>query len=139
MNDAPTMQQTVTPDTICAGFGERLVAALIDGVILLIPNVIFYQLVGGLPGNLIAIIIDAAYAIYFWTESGSTPGKSVMGLRVVKADGGDLLDVSGAITRYVGQIISAVALLLGYLWVIWDPKHEAWHDKIAKTKVIKYK
>ena len=61
----------------------------------------------------------------------------MMNLKVVKAEGGRLLTPGEAVLRYIGQIISGIAILLGYLWVIWDPKHEAWHDKIAGTKVIK--
>jgi len=39
--------------------------------------------------------------------------------------------------RWIGTFVSGIALGLGYLWIIWDPKHEAWQDKIATTKVIK--
>lgn len=85
------------------------------------------------------LVLAAAYYTTSWTLTGSTPGKSVMGLKVVRADGGGLLDVSGAIIRYVGYFISFIAVLLGFLWIIWDPKHDGWHDKIAGTKVIKYK
>jgi len=62
-----------------------------------------------------------------------------MGLKVVSADGGGIISPGTAVLRYVGTFISGIALLLGYLWVIWDPKHEAWHDKMAATKVIKFK
>jgi uncharacterized RDD family membrane protein YckC len=60
-----------------------------------------------------------------------------MKLMVVKADGRAILTPGEAVVRYIGQIISAIPIGLGYFWVLWDPKHEAWHDKIAGTKVIK--
>ena len=60
-----------------------------------------------------------------------------MGLKVVSAENGGLLEPSAALLRYVGYFVSGIPLGLGYLWVLWDPKHDAWHDKIAKTKVIK--
>jgi uncharacterized RDD family membrane protein YckC len=60
-----------------------------------------------------------------------------MGLKVVSAETGDLLDMGGAALRYVGYMVSAIPLYLGFFWILWDPKHDAWHDKIAKTKVIK--
>jgi uncharacterized RDD family membrane protein YckC len=129
----------VTRETVCAGFVDRFIAVLIDTIILLIPNLVFIYVVEGLAGNALSIVLNAVYTIYFWTSSGSTPGKSVMGLKVVSADGGALIPPVTAVLRYVGSWISAIVLLLGYLWVIWDPKHEAWHDKIAATKVIKYK
>lgn len=131
------MQATVTRETVCAGFGVRFVAVLIDALILLIPNLIFSIVIGDILGNALSFLLGAAYAVYFWSSSGQTPGKQVMKLKVVKADGGAILTPGEAIVRYIGQIISAIPLALGYLWVLWDPKHEAWHDKIAGTKVIK--
>ena len=131
------MQATVTRETVGAGFGVRFVAVLIDALILLIPNLIFSLVIGDILGNLLSFLLGAAYAVYFWSTSGQTPGKQVMKLKVVKADGGAILTPGEAIVRYIGQIISAIPLALGYLWVLWDPKHEAWHDKIAGTKVIK--
>ena len=131
------MQATVTRETVCAGFGVRFVAVLIDALILLIPNLIFSIVIGDILGNALSFLLGAAYAVYFWSTSGQTPGKQVMKLKVVKADGGAILTPGEAIVRYIGQIISAIPLALGYLWVLWDPKHEGWHDKIAGTKVIK--
>ena len=131
------MQATVTRDTICAGFVDRLIAVIIDTLILLIPNIIFFAAIGGVAGNVLSFILGAAYAIYFWSSTGQTPGKKVMKLQVVKADGGAILSPGEAVVRYIGTVISAIPIGLGYFWVIWDPKHEAWHDKIAGTKVIK--
>jgi uncharacterized RDD family membrane protein YckC len=131
------MQSTVNRDTICAGFVDRAIAVIIDAVILLIPNLIFSFAIGGAIGSLLSFLLGAGYVIYFWTSTGQTPGKKMMKLKVVKADGGTILTPGEAIVRYLCQFISAIALALGYLWVIWDPKHEAWHDKLAGTKVIK--
>lgn len=131
------MQETVTRETVCAGFGDRFIAFLIDAVILLIPNLILYLVIGGVAGNVLSFVVGIAYSVYFWTSTGQTPGKKMMSLKVVKADGGAILTPGEAVVRYIGQIISGIVVLLGYLWVIWDPKHEAWHDKIAGTKVIK--
>ncbi len=134
------MQATaaISRDTVSAGFGERFVAVLIDALILLIPNAIVFAVLDGGPlANLIQFVIGAGYAVYFWSSSGQTPGKSIMKLKVVHADGGNVLTPGQAILRYIGTIISAIPLLLGYLWAIWDPKHDTWHDKIASTKVIK--
>jgi uncharacterized RDD family membrane protein YckC len=120
-----------------AGFGVRFVASLIDGIILIIPQLIIRLLLGAALGGLLGLVIGVAYAVYFWTSSGATPGKMAMGLRVVSAEAGGLIDVGTAFLRYIGYIISAIPLALGYLWVIWDPEKQAWHDKIAKTQVIR--
>ena len=130
-------QPSVSAETVSADFFVRLVAALIDGVILIIPQLIIRLLLGPALGALFGLVIGVGYSYYFWTTSGQTPGKMVMSLKVVSAENGALLEPSAALLRYVGYIVSSIPIGLGYLWVLWDPKHDAWHDKIAKTKVIK--
>jgi uncharacterized RDD family membrane protein YckC len=130
-------QASVTPETVCAGVLVRFVANFIDGLILIIPNLILRLVLPGALGLVSASVLGAVYTVYFWTNGGSTPGKKAMGLQVVLADGGGVLDVATALVRYVGYFISALPFFLGFLWAIWDPRHETWHDKIAKTKVIK--
>ncbi len=130
-------QPAVSADTVSADFFVRLVAALIDGVILIIPQLIIRMLLGQAVGTLAGLVIGVGYSYYFWTTSGQTPGKMAMSLKVVSAETGGLLEPSAALLRYVGYLVSSIPIGLGYLWVLWDPKHDAWHDKIAKTKVIK--
>ena len=120
-----------------AGFLERFVAYLIDAVILAIPAVIIYLLMPPIIENIATAVVGGAYAVYFWTSSGQTPGKMVMGLKVVGAESGQLVDAGTGILRYVGYFISSLVFGLGFLWIIWDEKKEGWHDKIAKTRVIK--
>jgi uncharacterized RDD family membrane protein YckC len=33
--------------------------------------------------------------------------------------------------------VSQLALLLGYLWMLWDPNKQTWHDKVAQSVVVK--
>jgi uncharacterized RDD family membrane protein YckC len=134
---AQMANEGVSPDTVSADFGTRLVAWIIDALIVGVPTVILAAILPMALIYLVALVGGIAYQVYFWTTTGQTPGKMVMGLKVVSAETGELLDAGGAALRYVGYIVSAIPLYLGFLWVIWDPKHEAWHDKIAKTKVIK--
>jgi uncharacterized RDD family membrane protein YckC len=127
----------VSSETVSADFGTRLVAWLIDGVIIGVPAFILMMLLPVMLIYPLVIAASVAYQIYFWTTTGQTYGKKVMGLKVVSAETGELLTYSEGAIRYVGYLVSGVALYIGYLWVIWDPQHDAWHDKIAKTKVIK--
>ena len=127
----------VSPETVSADFAMRLVAWLIDVVIVAVPTFILSMILPMPLVYLVAIAGGAAYQVYFWTTTGQTPGKMAMSLKVVNAETGELLDTGGAVIRYVGYVVSGIPIYLGFLWVIWDPKHEGWHDKIAKTKVIK--
>ncbi len=132
-----SVQPAMSSDAIGADFWTRLVAYIIDAVILIIPNIIIRLVLGQLIAIPFGLVIGIGYVVYFWTTSGQTPGKMVMGLKVVSAETGQLLDPGTAVLRYVGYFVSGIAFGLGFLWIIWDPMHEGWHDKIAKTKVIK--
>ncbi len=130
------MQDQVQQPAMSVGFGERLVAYLIDAVILIVIDVVLIVALGPVAGRLLGFVLNVAYFVGFWTAGGQTPGKMAMGLHVVKQDGSPI-DGSTAALRYVGYILSGIALGLGFLWIIWDPQHEGWHDKIAKTRVVK--
>ena len=131
------MMLPASADTVSADFGTRLVAWLIDWVIIVVPAVILMLILPVVLAYLLVLVASVGYQIYFWTTTGQTIGKKAMGIKVVSAETGALLTYSEAALRYVGYIVSGIPLYLGYLWIIWDPQHDGWHDKIAKTKVIK--
>lgn len=82
----------------------------------------------------IALVIFA-YHVFFLVLAGQTPGKALLGLRVVSLDGRKL-GYGKAILRLLGYFVSGVPLYIGFLWIIFDDRRQAWHDKIAGTCVI---
>jgi uncharacterized RDD family membrane protein YckC len=142
MATAPQSFPTPSPAAVKAGFWIRVVAYLIDGIILLIvESIINLALRGNSSAQFgINLLIGAVYFVYFWSGSspfpGQTIGMKVLNLRVVRADGSSLDFVQGLI-RYVGIIISSIPLGLGLAWVGWDPNKQGWHDKMAGTYVVK--
>jgi uncharacterized RDD family membrane protein YckC len=76
-----------------------------------------------------------AYCVLFWVLIGQTPGKMLMGVRVVRLDA-QPLTVGTALVRYLCLWLSALPLGLGFLWVLADDRRQAWHDKVASTCVI---
>jgi uncharacterized RDD family membrane protein YckC len=137
---------------IVIGFGRRLAATIIDGIILFVATFLLTLAVGligvfanlyttkaPIPVNaLIAIfglILSFLYYVVAWSKSGQTIAKSVLGIKVVGADG-QSLSFGKAFLRYVGYIISAVLLSLGFLWIAFDKKRQGWHDKIASSYAI---
>ena len=82
------------------------------------------------------MLVAVIYTIGFWMLVGATPGKLLMNLEVVRTDGGEIGIVTGVV-RYIGYTISSIPVGLGFLWIIWDGKKQALHDKIASTVVIK--
>jgi len=82
---------------------------------------------------IISVII--AYHVFFTVFAGQTPGKALLGLRVVTVQG-TRLGYLRALLRLVSYIPSGLPLYLGFLWVILDDHRQGWHDKIAGTYVI---
>jgi len=122
-----------------AGFGRRLIAVILDAIILSIPAVCFAFASssgksGGSGSNVLFTIIYEALLIALW--NGQTIGKLAMGIRVVTADGTPV-PVGRAFARAGMKLVSLAALGLGYLWMLWDPHKQTWHDKVAKTYVVK--
>ncbi len=118
------------------GFLIRVGAAIIDGILLGVVGSILNQIFGTGTGGGLSTLASLAYVLYFWTTTGQTIGHKVIGYKVVKEDSGPL-DLTTAIIRYVGEVISIICLGLGFLWVIWDPQKQGWHDKLAKTYVVR--
>ena len=83
----------------------------------------------------ILFLMVLVYFVFFWTLVGYTPGKALLGLRIVRQDGRPL-SVGRALVRYLGYWVSAIPLFLGFIWILFDRQHEGWHDKIADTHVI---
>jgi uncharacterized RDD family membrane protein YckC len=139
-----------TQEKSYAGFWIRLGASFIDGVILIaITWPILYFTYGDsylsedspmIMGNvdiLVSWVLPIMATILFWLYRAGTPGKLILKLAVVDAETGNNLSISQSVIRYLGYIVSALPLCLGYLWVAWDGKKQAWHDKMAGSVVIK--
>lgn len=75
------------------------------------------------------------YFIFFWTTIGQTPGKYILGLRVVSHDG-KRLKLFQAVVRYLGYYLSGLLVGLGFLWILIDDQRRGWHDRLAGTCVI---
>lgn len=92
-------------------------------------------LTGPLVTGLVSIAFIVGYHVFFWVFAGQTPGKALLGLRLVTSSGNRLTPMR-AILRFGSYIISALPLYLGFLWVLIDDRRQALHDKIAGTVVI---
>ncbi len=119
-----------------ASFWRRFAAAFIDGLIIgVLPNVVV-NTGNGTMANPLSFIIGIAYFVWMNGMYGATVGKMVMKIKIVKENGSKITYADAAL-RYFASILSAIALLIGYLWMLWDPKKQTWHDKIAHTVVVK--
>jgi uncharacterized RDD family membrane protein YckC len=119
-----------------ASFGERLLAWIIDLVIIgVVQGILFGVLKTA--GTGLGGLVGLAYIIYLeGSPSGQTVGKKVMNIRIVDAENGGPIGYGRAILRYIGKIVSGIPCGLGYFWMLWDPNKQTWHDKIANTVVV---
>ena len=87
-------------------------------------------------GLLIPFLMITGYFIGFWRWRGRTPGKLALGITIVRFNG-DALSWGGAIMRFLGYIISAGLVLIGFIWIAFDSRRQGLHDKLAETYVIR--
>ncbi len=134
-----------------AGFLVRLVAKIIDGLILFVlltPVYLISFLTTGDPAPenppILSIIYIVAwlavliiYDIFFIKKYNATPGKMVMGIKVVKVDKSNIYWGDAILRWFVYKLgTNIIVLFLGSLWIIWDKKKQGWHDKAARTIVV---
>lgn len=132
-----------------AGPGSRLLARIIDGLVLLIPVLIVAGVLGqGFIGGLATFLISAAYEVYLLGTRGATVGKSVMSVKVVNEDYSDI-NMETAARRFainvvsvipgIGQLINLLVFLASVVMIFTDSQRQVVWDKIAKTLVISTK
>lgn len=118
-----------------ANFGQRLLAVIIDGIIVAVVSSLVGAILGDV-GQLVGFLAGLGYYIYFeGSPSGQTVGKRAMGIRVVTEEGGPL-GYGLATGRYFARILSGIPCLLGYFWMLWDDKKQTWHDKLVHSNVV---
>ncbi len=137
-----------------AGFWIRVWAALIDTVLILFVTL---PLLGALYGwdyafessvdggtfrpteFAITWLLPAIAVLVFWRYRSATPGKMVIGAKIVDATTGQAPTTWQLIGRYLGYYVSTIPLCLGLIWVGFDRRKQGWHDKLANTVVIRSK
>ncbi|MEO0374148.1 MAG: RDD family protein [Cyanobacteria bacterium P01_A01_bin.17] len=127
--------------------GPRIIAGLIDLVIILLMSVIITLLSGlatsaGMqvsPPTFIGLGLFFFYPIGFEGILGATIGKMIMGQKIVKTNGFPI-DLPTAIVRNILRPIDAIPFFLPYLTglilIQSSPKQQRLGDRIAKTVVV---
>jgi len=140
-----------------AGFLGRLLAYILDGILIGIIGLVGGLVIGGLvylmSGSdsdfvivliialscmlfLFILLIQFVYFGYFWSKSGQTIGMKLLNMKVVRQDGEQLTFLRAGLRGSVGYWISSLVFNLGFLWAAFDEEKETWHDKIFETWVV---
>jgi uncharacterized RDD family membrane protein YckC len=133
-----------------AGIGARMVAGLLDSIILAVPIALVFGWgstpgTGGFTLTVDYTMADAVETLVAWLyfaclQSGSwqgTIGMHVMGLRVVRDDDHQPISFGRATGRNFAAYLSAFILLIGYFMILFTKKRQALHDIISGTVVVK--
>jgi uncharacterized RDD family membrane protein YckC len=121
----------------------RIVGGLIDLIILaIIAGIIgrIFQDTQGIISTIIGLVIVVGYFTYFLSQRGQSIGMMVFGYKVRDISTGQNPDVAKSALRgfmWWLEIVLTVCIvgIVGWAWQIWDPQHQAIHDKVAGTIV----
>jgi len=132
-----------------AGFVTRLCALVADALILWLVlygaasllSLLGHALRRFAPpislGHLVVIgapAVAGLYNVVFWWLRGQTPGKWLLGIKVV-ALGGGKVGLGASLVRFAGYLLSALPFYLGFLWIL-GRERRGFHDRLAGTEVV---
>jgi uncharacterized RDD family membrane protein YckC len=135
----------------------RIGARLLDGLIL---GVVSSAIVVGLGGTdridkggswglaIVSLLLAVAYEVGFVGAVGATPGKMILGLRIVsQEDGTTPPGWDKAFLRYtpdlvilvpvIGGVTSLALVVLSLVWLNTDDYRRTVYDRVATTYVVK--
>ena len=132
-----------------AGFGLRYGAWMFDFLITLIAIMTFTFVVTAVSrrsvvgSNRDLVIVMALTVLLFVLNfvvlagrEGQSAGMRILGIRIARVDGRPFTIKDAAVRHLVGYPLSVAAFFLGFLWMLWDPRQQGWHDKLARTIVV---
>jgi uncharacterized RDD family membrane protein YckC len=143
-----------------AGWGARVGAALIDGLVSGVPVIIGYAVFianvasrannaypddAPTAGATIVFVIGilASLALWVWNRvirqgsTGQSVGKSALHIKLVASDTYQPIGAGKSLLRDILRSIFDSACFLNSLWPLWDEQKQTWHDKVMATYVIK--
>lgn len=89
-------------------------------------------------GVLLGMALILGYIVWAFVlfAKGMTPGKRLLGMRVIKEDGSNAGFFRMFIREWIGKAISGLIFSLGFLWILFDRDKQGWHDKLMSTYVV---
>jgi uncharacterized RDD family membrane protein YckC len=134
----------VTIEIQLAPMTRRVAGGLIDAAVLLFSAgvfaLIFWRAGGHASTHPITLLILSLVVVFhvlvyfgaFTAIIAATPGLLWMGIEVRSWAGGPPT-LRQAIWRALGCLVSASAILLGFIWALFDNESLTWHDRMSET------
>jgi uncharacterized RDD family membrane protein YckC len=131
------------------GVGLRAVAIIIDTILLMVVGYVIAMATGGTTAAgfklegvpmFLWLAIGIGYYIVLEAQSGATLGKRLIGLKVVKLEGGGPIDWQASITRNLLRLVDGFFFYLVGAIIVWSSdKKQRLGDKVAGTVVVRAK
>ena len=155
------VQPGPAPGLVYAGFWVRVGAAIIDAILLGIVVVIIFAVIVSssrttdAAGNTtatsgaigaaygLALVVSFLYQALLVGRLGATPGMRLLNMRIVSALDGSQITYGRAVLRWLAYSLFAVLgflvipPIINVLWVAFDSRKQALHDKLASTFVVR--
>ena len=146
-----------------AGFWIRFIASIIDSILVMIIILPIFEFFFGRKssvstsafdsrgftsynfesistlsgsGQLLYFLAVLVVVMLFWIYRSATPGKMLLGLKIIDAKTGGSITKRQGIIRYFGYYVATLFFALGFIWAGFDRRKQGWHDKMAGTLVI---
>jgi uncharacterized RDD family membrane protein YckC len=110
-------------------------AAVNFSVSIVAGHPVHYTRSGSVVVAVISIVWEFVYFAYCWATTGKTPGMVVLGIRVVRADGGHA-EAWRAVVRTLILPISVALFFVSLPLILLQRQHQAPHDLAAGTAVV---
>lgn len=75
----------------------------------------------------------SGWHIVLWTVNGVLVLALILGFFLI----GSVVAFMGGFILFVGRLAPIAAAGLGFWWLAWDAERQGWHDKLARTYVVK--
>jgi uncharacterized RDD family membrane protein YckC len=125
------------PDVPLASIPRRMLARLIDYLILLVPAIVAAAAIPssevGFPVFFVLLIAGAAQDVLGTARWGQSVGKALMGIRVIEEHGHGPPDLWHALLRWWLPTLLPPLLV----WATWDKRRQGIHDRAAETLVVR--
>ena len=81
------------------------------------------------------MVLKIIYQAFFVFQYGASVGKIIMKIRIIEIATLNNPSIASSLNRAIFRVVSEMLFYLGFLWGMFDPARQTWHDKTAKTLV----
>ena len=142
----------IPPPPTYAGLVTRAIAFAIDAAIVNLTGVLVGVVVGlalsilDTPdkvdkvllavGSALFVVWTIGYFVTFWSTTGQTPGNLLMRIRVRQSGDDRPPRLRWALVRFMGLILAAIPLLLGFLPILLNDRRRGLQDFLGRSVVV---